>query len=164
MSGSGYRMVYVGRGKPGTTKGGYAYEHRVVMERHLGRPLKKGERVHHVNGVKTDNRVENLEVLTHAEHMREHHTQPDGIHPRIRQHQSWAIALVSRGFTVRETAIQLGVSEPSIRKLIAKVSTWKCPHCDRVLQNVRALGVHLRRGHLTRAKHALGFIDIEKKR
>ena len=46
--------------------------HVMVMEMHIGRALQLDECVHHINGIKTDNRLENLELMRHAEHSREH--------------------------------------------------------------------------------------------
>jgi HNH endonuclease len=55
------------------TEDDYKYEHRIVMEQVLGRKLGSKEHVHHINGVRDDNRPENLIVMRHDGHAHHHH-------------------------------------------------------------------------------------------
>lgn len=72
----GYRVV----GKPGQLK----LEHRVLMEQLLGRPLEPHENIHHRNGVRDDNRPENLELWSTS--------QPKG--QRWQDKAEWAIEIL----------------------------------------------------------------------
>ena len=53
---------------PMAQKSGYMMEHRLLMAEHLGRMLTRGEVVHHLNEDRTDNRLENLELMGKMEH------------------------------------------------------------------------------------------------
>jgi hypothetical protein len=64
---NGYRFVPVPTDEQQLTDGAaYAAEHRLVMARSIGRPLTADESVHHVNGDRQDNRLENLELWSSA--------------------------------------------------------------------------------------------------
>lgn len=69
----GYVLVRVGKDHHLADVRGYAYEHRLVAESKLGRPLEKGEIPHHINGNRQDNRPGNIEVCKSiAHHMNKH--------------------------------------------------------------------------------------------
>jgi hypothetical protein len=88
---AGYIMVWMPN-HPGSNSAGYIFEHRLVMEQSLGRLLLSTEFVHHKNGIKDDNRIENLELTTNGAHSKEHSRgYRDGYRQGYRDGQSEAI-------------------------------------------------------------------------
>ncbi len=70
----------------------YIFEHVLVMEEHIGRYLLDRENVHHLNGVRDDNRLKNLELWIK--------TQPSGI--RVEDAVNWAHEIIERYSKPRE--------------------------------------------------------------
>ena len=77
---AGYKIIRVA--------GKQVYEHRWVVEQVLGRVLLPSEHVHHINGDKADNRIENLVVLEESTHHREHALLAYDIHLAKRLYDS----------------------------------------------------------------------------
>lgn len=89
LNSGGYVVVGVEAGYPGARKngrGGQITEHRKVMQDFLGRQLAHHESVHHINGVRTDNRIENLELWSTS--------QPSG--QRVADKIKWAQAIIAQ--------------------------------------------------------------------
>jgi len=68
---NGYRLIK-DLAHPLRDAKGYVKEHRIVMEQKLGRILDRKENVHHKNSDKLDNSIDNLELISLSEHMRQH--------------------------------------------------------------------------------------------
>lgn len=67
----GYVLVHIPE-HPKSFDRGWYYEHRAVLEQHIGRFLNKWETVHHINGNKLDNSIKNLFVCSEYQHKKAH--------------------------------------------------------------------------------------------
>lgn len=65
---SGYIVIYKPDHPYAQKRVGVVAEHRLVMEEYLGRYLTPKEHVHHINGIRDDNRIENLQLISPANH------------------------------------------------------------------------------------------------
>lgn len=82
----GYGYLWVSApDHPMANERGVVQEHRLVMSKHLGRPLEKHENVHHINGNRVDNQLENLELWSSD--------QPPG--QRIEDKVAWALKILA---------------------------------------------------------------------
>lgn len=79
---------------PNVPKDGYMFEHRLVWEATHGRLLERHLHVHHINGIRDDNRPENLVALTRAEHRRLHADESGPVSDETRHKLSTAMTNV----------------------------------------------------------------------
>lgn len=95
-------------------------EHRHLAEVRLGRPLQKNERVHHIDEIKTNNSIDNLEVLTHQQHQIEHARR------KVARYLTKALELRNSGLSFRAIAKELGLAKgDTIRNALLKYADGK---------------------------------------
>lgn len=108
----GYILVKVNRDHPMANPRGYVLEHRLVIADHLGRPLTSDENVHHINDDRTDNRLENLMLVTRGEHSRITFTKYGPVeHARVKE-------LLASGMTQQQVADELGMSQSNVSRIV----------------------------------------------
>ena len=87
---------------------GYVYEHRSVMEAYFNRFLQTWETVHHINEIKTDNRVQNLFLCTHSEHSAIHR---EGRKPTEAHREKMRKTMRKRNQDIRDNAKNINISK-----------------------------------------------------
>lgn len=128
-SANDYKKVLIGSGL-------YINEHILIMEWYLARKLEEGEVVHHINGIRDDNRLENLELMTESSHGRLHNLgkkHSEKTKERYRKdragtnqkerHQQWRndvtkdaiIKAISDSKTKKQAAKTLGIHPDTLR-------------------------------------------------
>jgi hypothetical protein len=101
--GTSYRSIYV--------NGRQMFEHRAVMEVHLGRKLTRKEIIHHIDGNGLNNTIDNLELMTQSTHIDRHR--------RISWPIDEAVLLRSEGWSMAKLAKRYGISYQNVRHVFA---------------------------------------------
>lgn len=116
---SGYILIKA-ENHPNADSKGYVREHILLMEKNIGRYLNDDEIVHHINGIKNDNRIENLVIMSDEEHRKLHSGKPRKIVDIIK-----AVDMIEAGYTMPQVESYLGVCNKTLIKKLREAGLYK---------------------------------------
>jgi hypothetical protein len=116
---SGYILVYKPN-HPRADKHGYVPEHTLIMEKHIDRYLNDNEVVHHINGIKDDNKLKNLQIMDVDEH-KKYHSRQERKKASIKE----VLKLQREGWKIKEIAKKFNLSPDGLRKKLKKAGVYK---------------------------------------
>jgi len=97
---------------PSSWKNGYIKLHRLIMEKYLGRYLKEDEHIHHINGDKKDNRIDNLQLTNSSEHRKTHNIKDKkGV---LKYDLEKVAKLYESGMSARDVAKKLNIGKSTV--------------------------------------------------
>lgn len=118
-----YRQILMPE-HPNASATGKVLEHRLVMEKVLGRYLEPHEKVHHINGNGLDNRPENLIVLSHRVHLRQHKCK-EGANYAMLENKEWLASQHANGLNTNEIASVIGCAAHAVRHALDRFGIKK---------------------------------------
>ena len=130
----GYRYVYAPESADAAQFGsykGYVLEHRLVMERKLGRPLSAKEDVHHIDFNTLNNETSNLMLLSSSDHSRLHKLLKYGILSIDDCHREDKVRAILRDNHAKrcsDCGAELSISQSSIQDIV------RCPRCAMIVR------------------------------
>jgi hypothetical protein len=127
----GYVFVYAPT-HPKSRKEGYVKRATLVAEQSIGRFLGPDELVHHINGVKTDDTPDNLQVMSRSDHMRDHTTGSRNHQVKLAEDDVREIIALAGSESRTVTARRFGVTRTNVY-LIQTRKSWA--HLDLSLHN-----------------------------
>ena len=107
----GYIEVKV-ENHPFSKRRGYYLEHRLIMEKHIGRYLKKEEHVHHINGIKDDNTIENLMLFESNSAHKKYHALIDK--KPLDKHKEKIKLMALNGKSIRDISKEVSASVEAV--------------------------------------------------
>jgi hypothetical protein len=117
----GYVRIWV-PDHPSADNKGYVFEHRLVVEKHIGRYLKPDEHIHHIDGVKNNNVITNLQITNAKSHssLTRHENrlrlwQNSATYALIRDHKEELEKMRKQGMSYQKITDALGVSPSAVK-------------------------------------------------